>query len=66
MISPIKSILIISSTIAPVDTNIVYKLPNDYSYEAALYNMKNDGQNQFMSDILYKIISDELNGEPVE
>lgn len=60
MISPFKLVLIVSSTISPVESNKVYYLPKDYSIEAERYGVQNSGKNEFMSDILYRIISEEL------
>lgn len=61
MLSPIKTVLIISSTIAPMDTNMVYKLPKDYSYEARVSLEKQD--KHFLSDEIYKQIYKENNPE---
>lgn len=59
MTNPFKLILIVSSTISPVETNKVYYLPKDYSYEASVIMMQKRGDSKFLSDILYKQIHKE-------
>lgn len=60
MIIPFKLVLIVSSSISPVETNRVYYLPKDYSYEASVVMQRKEGS-KFLSDIIYKQIHKENN-----
>ena len=68
MFSPIKNIIIVSSLLCDnVSQEPKYFLSEDYSVEAEQYSGKIDAvKSEFMSDILYQIIGDELNDRPVE
>lgn len=64
MLSPIKTVLVISSTIGCPDPSVTitkkYEINSDYSYEAQKYKSNTESkESEFLSDILYKAIHDE-------